>query len=143
MVSPSVDGNEARAKRFLREAKADASLRHPNIISVYDAGEIDGQLYMVMDYVSGIALRKLIADGLSLGSVNRISSDLCQALRAAHHAGFVHRDIKPENVLISTGRVADVTNLKLESEDSSSSIIVLIRRKEKRNQTKTAIDCST
>jgi serine/threonine protein kinase len=110
MTRPGNGGGDTRAKRFMREAKAAASLRHPNIISVYDVGEVDGQLYMVMDYVRGVALRKLILDGLSHGSVNKISSDLCRALQAAHHAGFVHRDIKPENVLIGTDGNAVLTD---------------------------------
>lgn len=104
------DSKGTRAKRFLREAKAAASLRHPNIISVYDAGEVDGCLYMVMDYVKGTPLRKLIASGLSHASVNKITADLCRALQAAHHAGFVHRDIKPENLLIDAKGNAILTD---------------------------------
>jgi len=102
--------DETRARRFLREAKAAASLRHPNIIAVYDAGRIDDTLYMVMDYVPGTPLRKLIRSGLSHASINAIAMDLCRALQAAHGAGFVHRDIKPENLLIDRDGRAILTD---------------------------------
>jgi serine/threonine protein kinase len=94
------DSADTIGRRFMREAKAAASLRHPNIINVQDFGEAQGRLFMVMDYVKGASLDRIIPGGLTHPQVNRVMLDLCAALEAAHEAGFVHRDIKPANVLI-------------------------------------------
>jgi serine/threonine-protein kinase PpkA len=110
MLNPSGDQAETRARRFLREAQSTASLQHPNIIRVHDAGEADGQLYMVMDYIDGPALRDLIRYGMSHRDIHRVVTDLCQALEAAHERGFVHRDLKPDNVLIDRTGQAVLTD---------------------------------
>lgn len=87
--------------RLLREARAVASLSHPNVVSIYDVGEADGRLYLAMEYVVGASLRTMVGN-LELPLPRRVRwlADVARALEAAHGAGIVHRDIKPENVMV-------------------------------------------
>ncbi|MGH2607438.1 MAG: serine/threonine-protein kinase, partial [Anaerolineales bacterium] len=88
-------------ERFQRELKMIARLEHPHILPVYDYGESDGLLYIVMRYLPGGTLKtRLDAGRLSLHETNRILSQLAAALDYAHKRGVVHRDIKPANILI-------------------------------------------
>ena len=93
--------------RFTREAQSLAKLNHPNIVTVFDFGRLEGLFYFVMEYVDGLTLRELLADGkLSPPHALKIIQQICEALQYAHDEGVVHRDIKPENVLIDRrGRV--------------------------------------
>src|ERR1041385_6474232 len=88
--------------RFLRESQLAASLDHPNIVPVYDAGEQDGLLYIAMACVEGSDLKSLLAaEGrLSLRRALHIVGQVGSALDAAHARGLVHRDVKPANVLV-------------------------------------------
>ncbi|HEX5077108.1 MAG TPA: serine/threonine-protein kinase [Gemmatimonadaceae bacterium] len=97
--------------RFLREIEIAARLRHPNIVPLYDSGEVEGILFYVMPYEAGRSLRaRLLRDGpLSIDDTISILGDVCDALAYAHRNGIVHRDIKPDNVLLS-GRHALVTD---------------------------------
>jgi len=97
-------GTEGRA-RLLREAQAAAQLDHPNIVSVYDAGEIDSGTdlgetvpFIVMQLVAGKTLRE--AGPLSLSQIVEVARQVCDALDHAHAQGIVHRDIKPENIIV-------------------------------------------
>jgi serine/threonine protein kinase len=98
-------------ERFIREAKAAASLTHPNIVAVHDQGWNQGgppAVFLVMEYVEGPTLREVIRDRAPLGleTTLDIVEAILSALGAAHRAGIVHRDVKPENVIIATdGRV--------------------------------------
>ncbi len=87
--------------RFRREARSAAKLSHPHVVSVYDQGEDDGLVYLVMELVPGANLREIIHTDapLSIRAATGIVDQVLQALSAAHRAGLVHRDIKPENVL--------------------------------------------
>src|SRR5215207_8795373 len=88
-------------KRFRREAKSAASLSHPNVVQVYDAGEEeDGTPYMAMEWVAGGTLAERIAEG-TLGAIEAVDVALqvARALSEAHAHGIIHRDIKPQNVL--------------------------------------------
>jgi|APLak6261679142_1056127.scaffolds.fasta_scaffold00011_72 serine/threonine-protein kinase len=90
--------------RFTREARALAKVVHPNVVQIFDAGEEDGEAYLVMEYVEGGTL----ASKLPLGprEAVRVMRAVCDALQAVHAAGLVHRDVKPENVLLtSSGEV--------------------------------------
>jgi Tol biopolymer transport system component len=112
----------ATAERFLREITIAANLQHPNILAVFDSGEVDNLLYYVMPYVEGPSLReRLRKEGeLPVGEAVRILHDVADALAAAHAKGVVHRDIKPENILLS-GRhalVADFGVAKAVSEST-------------------------
>lgn len=98
-------------ERFLREARAQASLSHPNILTVYDFGETPGFFYIVAEFIDGTDLRQLMQMGqLSPAEALRIVPQICDALQFAHDHGLVHRDIKPENILLDQNgdvRVAD------------------------------------
>ncbi len=88
--------------RFLREARSSARFTHPNAVAVYDAGEDDGSLFLVMELVEGGTLAQLIADSAPLADneVTRLGGQILDALGAAHAVGLVHRDVKPANVLL-------------------------------------------
>ena len=87
--------------RMLREARAVASLSHPNVVAIYDVGESDGRLYLAMEYVVGSSMRNLVGNvELPLPRRVRWLVDVARALEAAHKAGIIHRDIKPDNVMI-------------------------------------------
>ncbi len=90
-----------RVRRFEREARAASALNHPNIITIYDIGEIAGTYFIAAEYVEGQTLRQLIDRGpLRAKDAIAICSQIADALDAAHEAGLVHRDIKPENVIV-------------------------------------------
>jgi len=99
------------ADRFLREIQLAARLNHPNIIALFDSGEIDGVLFYVMPAVDGQSLRELLDSQaqLPVADAVRIVSEVASALEHAHRHGVVHRDIKPENILLHSGHalVAD------------------------------------
>jgi len=94
-------------ERFEREAAAMALLSHPNIVAIHDSGVHGGIPYLVMEYVEGTPLRKLLGKGpIEPRRALDIAASLCDALRYAHGRGVIHRDIKPENILIDKdGRV--------------------------------------
>ncbi len=95
-------------ERFRREASAAAGLNHPNIVSVYDRGQSDGQWYIAMEYLEGHTLKDEIVERAPLREAEaaRIASQVCSALSFAHRRGVIHRDIKPQNVMVlPDGRV--------------------------------------
>ncbi|HWU33034.1 MAG TPA: protein kinase, partial [Marmoricola sp.] len=96
--------------RFEREARSAAKLSHPNAVAVFDQGEDQGTLFLVMEYVPGVTLRDLIRREAPLppSLALRVIESVLAALSAAHSIGIVHRDIKPENVLLATG---DITRM--------------------------------
>jgi len=99
---------EDRKRRLLREAKAAGRLIHPNVVTLFDAGEADGVLYLAFEFVDGADLARRIEapPPLSVGEVLRIVREAAEALEAAHQQGIVHRDIKPSNILLDKrGRV--------------------------------------
>jgi serine/threonine-protein kinase len=88
--------------RFEREARAIASLRHPNIVRLYDYGQIEDTNYMVMEYIDGPTLRDFMRrrQPLPLPDALALLADIGGALAYAHAAGLVHRDVKPSNVMV-------------------------------------------
>jgi tetratricopeptide (TPR) repeat protein/predicted Ser/Thr protein kinase len=95
-------------KRFEREARAAAALNHPNIVTVYEIGAHEGQVFIAMEYVEGQTLKELIAADRTPSAVSRmpipqvldIAKQITAGLAAAHAKGIVHRDIKPQNIVI-------------------------------------------
>ncbi len=100
ILPPETSRDSNFAERFTREARALAKLNNPNIVTVYDFGQMEGLSYFVMEYVDGVNLRQLQKSGtLSPQETLKIMSQICEALQYAHDEGIVHRDIKPENIL--------------------------------------------
>ena len=90
-----------RLSRFHREARATSLLNHPNIVTVFELGQIDGCEFIVTEFVDGETLRQKIDRGqIPFVEMIKIATQVASALGAAHKAGIVHRDIKPENVMI-------------------------------------------
>src|SRR5262245_40245666 len=90
-----------RLRRFKTEAYAASSLNHPNIITIFEIGDVDGRHFIATEFIEGGNLRRqLIGSKLSLTRILEISNQVMSALAAAHTAGIVHRDIKPENIMI-------------------------------------------
>jgi CheY-like chemotaxis protein/predicted Ser/Thr protein kinase len=89
-------------QRFMRESRVAASLSHPNIVTVYDAGESDGALWIAMQLVDGTDLRKLLREGdrREVREVAAVTAQIASALDTAHAAGLIHRDVKPANILL-------------------------------------------
>jgi serine/threonine protein kinase len=103
VLAPHLAGEPRSVERFLREARAAARLRHPNIVTIYDVGQAGGWYYFVMEYLEGQPLTELIQQRgrLSPDDVLAILQPLSDALEHAHERGLIHRDIKPANIVIS------------------------------------------
>ena len=103
VIAPDVALESMFQERFRHEARLAASIDHPHVVPVYEAGEIDGQLYLVMRWVEGVDLRALIDQGTPLQPERaaRLTSQVARALGAAHELGLLHRDVKPANVLVA------------------------------------------
>src|SRR4051794_30294608 len=106
LLSPDLAADDGFRARFLRESRLMAALEHPNIVPVYDAGEIDGRLYIAMRYVEGRDLASVLEDSgrLPAGRAVALIAQLAAALDAAHARGLVHRDVKPSNALVAGDR---------------------------------------
>jgi serine/threonine-protein kinase len=96
--------------RFQREAESAAGLQHPNVVAVYDRGDVDGVNYIAMQYVEGPTLKELIDSGLTPEQAVTLIRQVLEAARFAHRNGIVHRDLKPQNVIMSAEGVAMVTD---------------------------------
>jgi serine/threonine protein kinase/streptogramin lyase len=109
LMVPELAVDDRFRERFVRESQMAAALDHPNIIPIYEAGEIDGVLYIAMRYVRGTDLRALLQDvgALPPERALAICSQAAAALDAAHVEGLVHRDVKPANILLAPGSGAD------------------------------------
>ena len=103
VMNESIARQDDLRQRFLHEAQAAASLQHPNVVCIYDLGDLDGHLYIAMEFVEGIDLEKLLEMGqpLSLQAKLDIMIDVLTGLTFAHKRGIIHRDIKPANIRVT------------------------------------------
>jgi Protein kinase domain len=115
-------GEAGFRERFLRESQLAASIDHPSILPVYDAGEEDGFLYIAMACVEGSDLKTLLAEEgpLPLRRALRIVGQIGSALDAAHARGLVHRDVKPANILVGDGDRAYLSDFGVVKELASN-----------------------
>src|ERR1044071_4159864 len=92
--------DQNRLRRFQQEARAASALNHPNIITIHELGEVDGQQFIATEFIDGETLRDRLKRPLTLSETLDIGIQIAGALAAAHKAGIVHRDIKPENIML-------------------------------------------
>jgi serine/threonine protein kinase len=110
MLAPQLAANATARKRFAREARAAAAVRHENVVAIYAVEEARGLPYFVMEYIAGTALQERLdqAGPLPVADTVRIGMQMASGLAAAHAQGLVHRDIKPANILLE-----DIGRLKI------------------------------
>jgi len=120
-LTENFSGQPEMLERFYREAQA-GILQHPNIVIVYDLGDEDGVPFIVMEYVSGDPLDKLISSGRQIHIIDKLSiiEQVCLALGYAHQRGVVHRDIKPANVIVQQDGVAKIVDFGIARVQGSS-----------------------
>ncbi len=106
-LSPQALGTEEEKARFIHEAQSAAALNHPNICTVYEIDEREGQPFIAMEYIEGQSLEGIIASGpLKLGEAQNVAMQIAEGLHEAHRRRIVHRDIKSANIMIThEGRV--------------------------------------
>jgi Tol biopolymer transport system component/predicted Ser/Thr protein kinase len=103
-----------RLHRFTREARAASALNHPNIITIYEIGQVGGTHFIATEFIEGRTLRQLLGDGrFDLRETLEVSIQIAAALDTAHKAGIVHRDIKPENIMVRPDRLVKVLDFGL------------------------------
>lgn len=116
----NLTADQESRERFEREAQAAAALNHPNIITVHEISEFEGQIYIAMEYVEGESLREIIDNikatgrtALPIDDVITITNQICEGLEKAHQAGIVHRDIKSGNILIDRDGLVKILDFGL------------------------------
>lgn len=124
VMSEGGNAPEPARRRFFREAKAMAKLRHPNIVSVYEVGECEGQPFFSMEYIDGARMdavmrdRKIVSNAIIADFVARIAD----AIHYAHENGIVHRDLKPSNILVDSRANPIVTDFGLAKDMDAGSL---------------------
>ncbi|MEO1856233.1 MAG: protein kinase [Rubritalea sp.] len=114
VLPPELGESETFRESFVKEAKLMARLNHPNLISVFDFGEIKGMLYIVMEFVDGVTLyEKIYANHLEQQDALKTIIAICRGLANAHDAGILHRDIKPANIFITESGIPKIGDFGL------------------------------
>jgi TolB-like protein len=114
LLAPDLITEAESRKRFLREARLASALDHPNICTIYEIAEVDGQYFIAMQYVPGKTLKRVIhGRSVSLDSLFSIALQIADAIQAAHAKGIVHRDIKSSNIIITPRGQAKVLDFGL------------------------------
>jgi serine/threonine protein kinase len=113
LSSDLIKDKEAK-HRFIQEAKAAAALEHPNICTVYEVDESDGQTFIAMSYIEGQSLKHKLSEGpLDVDEAKAIAIQVAEGLKEAHEKGIVHRDIKPANIMLTKKSLAKITDFGL------------------------------
>jgi serine/threonine-protein kinase len=122
-VTEGFTGDQEMMKRFYQEAAKTGALRHPNIVTVYDLGEQDGFPYIVMEYLSGDPLDRLIQSGKSqpLAYKLKILEQVCYALGYAHRNEVIHRDVKPANVIVQPDGIVKLLDFGIARQEKTES----------------------
>jgi tRNA A-37 threonylcarbamoyl transferase component Bud32/streptogramin lyase len=130
LLAPELADDARFRERFLRESKLAASLDHPSIVPVYDAGEVEGQLYIAMRYVEGSDLKHLLREDGALEPKRALMllGQLADALDFAHARGLVHRDVKPSNALLDMREHAYLADFGLTKSASDRSAVTVTGR---------------
>ena len=103
-----------RVQRFEVEALATSALNHPNITTIYEIDQVDGQQFISLEYIAGSSLRELIRGGeFDLRRAIDVAAQIADGLHAAHEAGIVHRDLKPENIMVRHDGIAKILDFGL------------------------------
>lgn len=111
-LTKQVGASESDRQRFIQEAKAAATLNHPNICTIYDVAEHEGQMFIAMEFIDGETLRDR-TNNISFKQSIEIGIQVAEALAAAHEKGIVHRDIKPENVMLRKDGLVQIMDFGL------------------------------
>src|ERR1700758_895977 len=112
MMTGGYSDNPDLLKRFFREAQSTGSLQHPNIVTVFELGDHEGNPYLVMEYLEGESLDSIITSHQQLSLLEKINFiiEVCHGLSHAHRRGIVHRDIKPANIMVSKEGVVKIVD---------------------------------
>jgi serine/threonine protein kinase len=114
VLPAELSGDVQANQRFLREARAAATLDHPNICAIFEIAESNNGVFIVMQYIDGETLsQKMAAQGLMRGEAVEFAIQIADALDEAHHHGIVHRDVKPSNIIINKKGIAKVLDFGL------------------------------
>ena len=105
--------NEERVRRFQQEARAASALNHPNLITIFDIGEVDSVHFISTEFIEGETLRGRMAGRMTASEICEVAIQVASALTAAHAAGIAHRDIKPENIMVRPDGVVKVLDFGL------------------------------
>ncbi len=110
VLDPQASADNTLRKLFVKEARALAQLSHPNIVAVFDVGEVDGLPFIVMEYVPGLSLKQRIerAGALPLADAVRLTDGIASGLAFAHSRGIIHADMKPSNILLDQNDVPKI-----------------------------------
>ena len=111
-LTKNVSSSDTDRQRFIQEAKAAATLNHPNICTIYDVAEYEGELFIAMEYVDGETLRDR-KNNISFKQSVEIGIQIAEGLAAAHEKGIVHRDIKPENIMLRKDGLVQIMDFGL------------------------------